>query len=242
MTTNGWETSAAAWVADMGERGDYPREFVLDDPMVARVKRSGARTALDLGCGEGRFSRKMRDEGLRVTGIDPTTKLLDVAIERDPEGFYLRGKAQSLPLGDASIDLVVSYLTLVDICDLEAAYDEVLRVLRPGGRFLVANLSSFATAIPDEDIKAGWLRKRGPGPQPFGCDNYHSERSYWIGWRGIKVRNFHRPLEGYMAPLLLRGLTLTHFAEPVPSGGPDEVADPFRRAPMFVIMEWQKPG
>lgn len=240
--TNGWETSADAWIADMGETGDFPRAYVLDDPMLARVSKSGARVAVDLGCGEGRFSRMMRDEGLRVIGVDPTKALLTTAMERDPNGDYRSGKGQALPVADSSVDLVVSYLSLIDICDLEATYDEVQRVLRPGGRLLVANLSSFATAIPDEDLTLGWLRKRGPGPEPFGCDDYHRERSYWIGWRGIRVRNYHRPLQGYMTPLLARGFQLTHFHEPTPSGGPRDVAERFERAPMFLIMEWQKPG
>ncbi|MEM7614869.1 MAG: class I SAM-dependent methyltransferase [Pseudomonadota bacterium] len=239
---NGWDSSAAAWVADMGDQGDFPRAFVLDEPMVARVRASGAGSALDLGCGEGRFSRIMQRQGLRVIGVDPTEALLDVAVARDARGHYVPGRGEAVPLADGSVDLVVSYLTLIDMEDLGAVYDEVLRVLRPGGRFLIANLSSYATAIPAEDVAAGWLRNGGSAAAPFGCDHYHDERSYWIGWRGIRVRNFHRPFQNYMAPLLERGLRLTHFEEPVPQEGPPEQVDRFRRAPMFVVMEWQKPG
>ncbi|MEM8872146.1 MAG: class I SAM-dependent methyltransferase [Pseudomonadota bacterium] len=239
---NGWDSSAAAWVADMGDQGDFPRAYVLDDPMIARVRASGAETALDLGCGEGRFSRIMQCHGLKVTGVDPTPALLDVAAARDTKSAYVRGRAEAVPMISGSVDLVVSYLSLIDMEDLETVYDEVIRVLRPGGRFLIANLSSFATAVPEGDLTGGWLRGDRNANQPFGCDNYNQERSYWIGWRGIRVRNFHRPMQGYMAPLLQRGLTLTHFEEPVPSEGPPDKVATFRRAPMFVVMEWQKPG
>lgn len=39
MSDGGWENSAKAWIADMGEQGDYGRRFVLDAPMIARLRR-----------------------------------------------------------------------------------------------------------------------------------------------------------------------------------------------------------
>ncbi len=231
----------------MGERGDFAREHILDTPMLERVRASGARVALDLGCGEGRFSRLMAGEGLDVTGVDPTRALVREASRRaqqaGPGGArFLTGRAEAIPLQEDSVDLVVAYLCLMDIEDLHAAYGEIIRVLRPGGRLLVANLSSFATAMPRDDFANGWLRQhRAAPPGAFVCEDYHATRSYWVGWRGIRVRNWHRPMQDYLAPLMRRGMTLTHFAEPVPGDGPHELVSYYRRAPMFVLMEWQKP-
>jgi len=226
----------------MGDAGDFAREFVLDAPMMARVRASGAKDLLDLGCGEGRFSRAVAADGVQVVGVDPTPEFVTTASQRHPQGRYVEGRAEAIPLSDASVDLVVAYLCLMDVEDLTAAFREVTRVLRPGGRFLVANLSSFATAVPEGDYSNGWLRKGDADRSGFACDNYHAERSYWIGWRGIRVRNWHRPLQGYMSGLLAHGLHLTHFEEPVPHGGPQHVAAVYQRAPMFVVMEWQKPS
>lgn len=53
--SDGWDESAAAWIADMGDDGDFGRRFVLDAPMVARVRAGSFEAALDVGCGEGRF-------------------------------------------------------------------------------------------------------------------------------------------------------------------------------------------
>jgi SAM-dependent methyltransferase len=235
--SNGWPESAAAWIADMGERGDYGREFVLDAPMLARVRGRGFRTALDVGCGEGRFCRMMTACGLRTVGIDPTADLIRQARRRDPDGDYRLGRAEALDLPDDSFDLVVSYVTLVDIEGLGAAVAEMARVLRPGGALLIANLTSFSSAGPPE----GWTRDH-EGKLRFPIDRYLEERAEWVSWRGIRIRNWHRPLSSYMSLLLGAGLELRHFDEPAPRGGDPERAERSRRVPYFLIMEWQKPA
>ena len=146
MENNGWDDSAEAWIADMGDKGDFSRRHVLDAPMLALARGRGFRTALDIGCGEGRFCRMLAAEGIATTGIDPTLRLLDAARTRDPQGNYLQARAEALPFADASFDLAVSYLTLIDIDDYAAAIAEMARVLRPGGSLLIANLNSFSTA------------------------------------------------------------------------------------------------
>ena len=232
--TNGWESSAAAWIADQGETGDFSRRFVLDEPMLARVRGQGFANALDVGCGEGRFCRLLRDEGIATTGIDPTPSLLAAAQSRDPKGDYLEAGAEALPFPDDSFDLVVSYLTLIDIEDSTRGIQEMARVLRPGGALLIANLNSFNTA-------GGWMRSDGP-VQGFRLDHYLQPRAEWVSWRGIHIRNWHRPFRDYMQPLLATGLLLRHFDEPEPHGGDTATADRFRRAPYFHIMEWEKPA
>ena len=235
---NGWERSAEAWIADMGETGDFSRQHVLDEPMRRRAAAAGPGRALDIGCGEGRFCRMMAEARMLTTGLEPVEKLRAAAQERHPGGTYVDGTAEALPFADDSFDLVVSYLTLIDIEDLDRAYAEMVRVLVPGGRLLLANLSSFATALP-KDRDDGWLTQSEE--HVFACDDYHDPRAFWIGWRGIRVRNFHRPMQAYMAPLLAAGMKLTQFEEPQPTGGPVRQQRLYRRAPLFVIMEWQKP-
>ncbi|KGJ04025.1 Methyltransferase domain-containing protein [Paracoccus halophilus] len=227
---NGWDDSAEAWIADMGDKGDFARRHVLDAPMLERVRRKHFRHALDVGCGEGRFSRMLAAEGLATTGIDPTRRLLDVARQRHPEGRYIEARAESLPLDTASFDLVVSYLSLIDIDDFRTAIAEMTRVLRPGGSLLIANLNSFCTA--------GRWNAEGQAASGYLIDNYLDARAEWVSWRGMLIRNWHRPLSAYMQALLECGLRLTHFDEPRPRGGnPDEVAR-YRRVPYLHIMEW----
>jgi SAM-dependent methyltransferase len=231
----GWDSSAQAWIADMGEAGDYARAHVLDPPMAELVQAGRFTSALDVGCGEGRFCRMLRGWGIDATGMDPTDALLARARALDPGGAYLIGRAETLPFPDAAFDLVVSYLTLIDIPDVTAAIGEMARVLRPGGSLLIANLTSFNTAGPP----TGWTREGGE-PR-FPIDHYLKERAQWVSWRGIRILNWHRPLETYMRLLLCQGLVLRHFSEPSPRGGDPERAVRYRRVPFFHIMEWVKP-
>jgi SAM-dependent methyltransferase len=238
-----WDASATAWIADMGERGDFGREFVLDAPMLARVdafvaERPGAAAirALDVGCGEGRFCRLLRGRGIATIGIDPTRALVARARELDPAGSYRIGRAEALDVPDASIDLVISYVTLVDVPDLTRAIAEMARVVRPGGRVLIANLTSFGTA----GMEGGW--QVGPdGVERFTIDRYLEERAESVAWRGIRIENWHRPLSRYMQDLLAQGLVLRHFDEPRPTGGDPERRARYERVPWFVLMEWEMP-
>jgi len=230
----GWDESAAAWIADMGEAGDFGRACVLDAPMLARLRGRGFRRALDVGCGEGRFCRMLHDLGIGTVGIDPTDALLRQARARDPGGAYLLGRAEALPFADGAFDLVVSYLTLIDMPDLRAAIPEMARVLAPGGTLLIANLSNLASA-------GAWAME-ADGVRRFRIDDYLEERAEWAEWSGIRVRNWHRPLSLYLGLLLGQGLVLRHFDEPVPHGGDPAKAARYRRVPWFVMMEWQKPA
>src|SRR5437868_3671099 len=173
--------------------------------------------------------------GIRTTGIDPTARLIDEARRRDPDGDYRIGRAEALAFPDAAFDLVVSYLSLIDIPDIGSAIAEMARVLKPGGSLLIANLTSFNTAGQTR----GWTRALGAR---FAIDHYLEERADWVAWRGIRIRNWHRPLSTYMALLLDQGLVLRHFAEPEPYAGNPAAIARYRRAPWFLIMEWRKPG
>jgi SAM-dependent methyltransferase len=233
---DGWDESAAAWIAEMGERGDYSREFVLDAPMLERARAKVFGTALDVGCGEGRFCRMLQKLGVRTIGIDPTNALVERARDLDPHGDYRIGRAEALEFPDRSFDLVVSYLTLMDIPDVERAISEMVRVMRCGGTLLVANLTSFNTAA----VGGGWERQ-ATGEFRFSIDHYLRERAEWAMWRGIRIRSWHRPQSRYMSLLLAQGLTLRYFSEPAPSGGDPATAERFARVPYFLVMEWEKP-
>ncbi len=236
--TNGWDESAAAWITDVGDEGDFGRKFVLDRPMLERVTGRGFATALDVGCGEGRFCRMLWERGIATIGIDPTAALLERARARDPDGDYRFGRAEALEFADASFDLVVSYLTPIDIPDIDAAIPEMARVMKPGGTLLVANLTSFNTASQP----FGW--KTGPdGQRYFAIDHYMTDRADWMQWRGIRIHNWHRPLSRYMTLFLGQGLELRSLLEPMPSADADPGAsERHHRVPYFVLMEWRKPG
>jgi len=180
----------------------------------------------------------LSEQGVKAVGIDPTPALLARATALDPDGDYREGRAEMLDFEDGAFDLVVSYLTLIDIPDIRAAIAEMVRVLRPGGRLLIANLTSFNTAGLGG---LGWIRTAG-GKPAYALDRYLEERAAWMTWAGIRIRNWHRPLETYMSLLLAQGLILQHFAEPAPHGGDPAIVEKYRRAPWLMMMAWEKPA
>jgi len=220
----------------MGDHGDFSRRFVLDAPMMERIQGRGLKVALDVGCGEGRFCRMLQTCGIQTVGVDPTEALIEHALHRDPNGDYRIGRAEALEFPGDAFDLVVSYLTLIDIPDIAKAIAEMVRVLRPGGTLLIANLTSFSTAA----LGGGWTLDAN-GELRFCIDHYLEERSEIVAWRGIRIRNWHRPLSTYMSLLLAQGLILRSFAEPAPVGGDPDKAARYRRVPWMLLMEWEKP-
>ncbi len=138
---------------------------------------------------------------------------------------------------DRAFDLVVCYLSLIDMPDLDAALVRIVGAIRPGGTLLIANLNGFNTA----GMPASW-RWSPTGERYFAIDHYLEERPVPAVWSGIDVVNHHRPMMRYMQALLGQGLQLVHFDEPAPTGGPAEKADRYRRVPYFNIMEWALPA
>jgi SAM-dependent methyltransferase len=239
VVDNGWESSARAWITDMGEHGDFGRRYVLDPVMVPRALARSPGKVLDVGCGEGRFCRLLKPYGVELVGVDPTPALIATARARDASGCYLEAAAERLPLAGETFDLVVSYLSLIDIADIQSAIQEMVRVLRPGGALLIANLNSFNTACADQ----GWVKDNRGRRHHYPIDNYLDERAMWIEYRGIRIVNYHRPMSTYLRALLDAGLVLSYFDEPAASGetSPSR-ANAYRRVPWFVVMEWLKPA
>jgi SAM-dependent methyltransferase len=233
--SSGWHHSAGPWIAKMGERGDWGREHVLDPIMVERASARRFERALDVGCGEGRFCRTLKGKQIPVVGIDPTEELLTQAKRLDPSGEYQLATAEALPFPDESFDLVVSYLTLIDIADFRTALKEMARVLKPRGTLLIANLNSFITCCP-----RGWIKDIDGRYLHYPVDRYLEEFSEWVEWSGIRIENWHRPLGSYMRELLAQRLTLTFFEEPQPQSGDADRQARYRRAPWFMVMEWQR--
>jgi SAM-dependent methyltransferase len=92
--------------------------------------------ALDVGAAGGGNTRVMRDAGWRVAALEYGADGAQVASERGLP--VVRADATLLPVASEALDLVVAFDVLEHVVDDAACVDDIYRVLRPGGTFLVA--------------------------------------------------------------------------------------------------------
>src|SRR5687767_8692255 len=101
---------------------------------------SGLRVC-DLGCGQGKATRYLADQGAQVIGVDVSAKMLEIAQRyetAEPRGItYVQADVERPDALDLeTFDGVVCNMALMDIPSLEPALRTVARILRPGGWFV----------------------------------------------------------------------------------------------------------
>lgn len=223
-----WIASADAWIAAQGAEGDWSRREVLDPALEQIFANIAGKTVLDLGCGEGRYARILKGKGALVTGIDPVPAFITHARSLDSVSTYVEGVTEHLPFADDAFDIVLSYLSLIDIADLEAAAQEITRVLHPGGQLVIVTISNVASTTP------GWIKDDAGNKLYREVDRYMEHFHMDLAWDDIKIRNYHRPLSYILGLFLNRRFVLTQFIEPLPPPSDANYADE-RRVPTFQL-------
>ncbi len=133
-------------------------QFRLMNEVIATLAVDGlqAGRAMDLGSGPGRLAIEMaeRAPGLAVIGLDPSESMVQMAESNAAHAgvgdrvTFIKGIADQVPYPDHSFDLVVSTLSLHHWPDPVAVFDEVERILRPDGRFLIFDLRRDLGLLP----------------------------------------------------------------------------------------------
>ncbi|MCC6227356.1 MAG: class I SAM-dependent methyltransferase [Microthrixaceae bacterium] len=207
-----WDEHAAWWQAEFTDGADpeYSDQIL---PLIAeRLPSRGL--VVDVGCGEGQVARLAAASGLDVIGVDPSGLQVGEAQRRGGGPRYLRGSAAGLALREGIAEAAVACLVFEHIDDLDAAIDEVARVLVPGGRFLFL-LNHPLLQTPN----SGWIDDQilDPPEQYWRVGEYLNEAvTMEEVTAGVYVRFLHRPLGRYLNSLRRAGLVLEEFVEPAP--------------------------
>ena len=95
---------------------------------------------VDVGCGEGRFSRHLKELGHKMTSFDPSRTMIEHAKKSNTHlnGRYEIAQAHAMPLDNASADLAVAFMSLHDVDQLQSSIDEIARVLGERGKLCMA--------------------------------------------------------------------------------------------------------
>ena len=97
---------------------------------------------LDACCGTGDLAIGARARGAEVVGLDFSERMLERARLKEPAIEWVRGDVLSLPFDDASFDAATVGFGVRNVDDLEAGLRELRRVLRPGGKLGILELTT----------------------------------------------------------------------------------------------------
>lgn len=248
-----WEDNAEAFTDLIAGVGTPHHKNILNPCVEELLGDVKGKTLLDAGCGEGYLARYYTKKGADVVAIDLSSTLIETSETiTEQEGLevdYRVGDVchiESIP--DATFDIVLSNLVLLNIPCLEDALKEYYRILKIGG-YLVFSIvhpafnfygpGSWEMGEKDPDTN----RREGLF---FKVDNYFDEQEYERYWRtrnGEKfpapISFFHRTLGTYLNGLIYAGFMLVDFREPRPTDG-SQFFDREQRIPFFAVFKAKK--
>jgi SAM-dependent methyltransferase len=223
-----WDDSAEDWIRWARSPGHDHYFWRLNLPALLELLPPPGRRTLDVGCGEGRLARELSARGHRVTGVEGSPALAEAARASDPALEVICADAAELPLPDASADLAVACLSLLNMDDMPRVVAEVVRVLEPGGRFAIVEVHPFRSAAEVDDY--------------FAATRFTETRER-DGLR-MTFHDTHRPLTDLFGALEGARMTVEAVREPVPDDA--HVAERpeaarWRKSPLFLHLRAIKP-
>ncbi|MBS2537916.1 class I SAM-dependent methyltransferase [Catenulispora sp. NF23] len=202
MPFNDYDSFAEAYAAETESNlinGHYTRPAMLD--LAGDV---AGRRVLDVGCGAGPLSAALRERGAVVTGMDSSVQMLELARTRLGADADLRlaDLSEPLPFADDSFDDAVACLVLHYLRDWSAPLAELRRVLRPGGRLIVAVDHPLVTTLMDPEADYFATRERS---EQWGFGGHNALMKFW-----------HRPLHAMTDAFTAAGFGISVISEPPP--------------------------
>jgi ubiquinone/menaquinone biosynthesis C-methylase UbiE len=207
-----WNLLADDWRIQVGDDGDSNRRLNSDPVLWQLAGDVRGLAVLDAGCGTGYLSRKLRDRGARVTGVDFAERMIEIARADHPDiDFRVDSCTVLATIADEHFDLVIANYVLMDTPDLSSALRAFARVLKPGGQaVLVFSHPCFpqsnATVSDDgREICYRWdfsyFEQSKRTDPPWG---HFTSDFLW----------FHRPLSDYWKAFTAAGFAVVAFEEP----------------------------
>ncbi len=241
----------SSWYDELVNDSDSYQSKVILPNLLRILDIKEGEKVLDVACGQGYFSSEMAKKGAKVEGFDISPELIKLAQARKEKNIsYKVGAADApLPYANESFDKAIIILALQNIKDAAKAVEEIGRVLKKGGRFvMVLNHPTFR--IPQG---SDWgFDEKGQFRKEY---EYMSEKKVEIvmnpgkekqGKKSEKTYSFHRPLQLYFKYLTKAGFVATRLEEWIShkesQKGPRKVAEDAARKeiPLFMMIEGKR--
>jgi ubiquinone/menaquinone biosynthesis C-methylase UbiE len=139
-----FDVAAETYVKFVGTEINSATEHPIDRSLlvgfVDLIKRQSIARVVDVGCGPGRVAAFMADHGLDVVGVDPSEAMVAVARTAHPHIEFVEGQLDALPIESGELAGAVCWYSIIYTprYRLVEAFEELARVLIPGGHLLLA--------------------------------------------------------------------------------------------------------
>ena len=227
MTSNAnpWDEYAAEYGQFIArrEQADLERDAILCRMLDLLGDLTG-REVLDAGCGEGFLARVLAARGARVTGLDLSPRLIQMAREKDPHGamdYRVADLSRPLPELAERFDRIGSHLVLNDVADHRGFAATLASLARPGARVVLAFNNPYSSVVREHIV-----------------DYFaHGALGVYGGMsaQGVKAHYYHRTLEEYLDAFLGTGLRLAKLVDVPEPERPGQ-----RRFPLFMVLAFDK--
>ena len=221
---------------------DYYRDELNNPAAFKLIGDVRGRLVLDLACGEGYNTRILARKGAKVTGVDFSEKLIELAKGEEAKEklgicYRVLDATDLKEFPSNHFDLVTCFMSLQDIKNYKKAISEVARVLRNQGRFVFSlPHPCFETIIVN--------RKRTSATK-----RYFGAAKYTVQWKmerlakPFRTTSFHRTLTDYFDALFRSKLFVSRLVEPTPTQKGLQKYPPLKEVlliPQSVIIESTK--
>jgi len=251
-----WDDNAETWARHVRAGYDVYRDLCNNPAFLEFVGDLSGQEALDAGCGEGYNTRIFARQGARMTGVDISGKMIELARAeegRDPLGirYEVASMSDLSPFAGETFDAVVSTMALMDCADYEGAVREFYRVLGRGGALLFnVTHPCFPYAIRD------WDYNEKGDVVGIRLGSYFQQEKHCVEqWRfgaapdrdevePFTIIYFNRTLADYVNPLCANGFRIEAIVEPRPSEEACRLDARMRKhrvVPMTLCMKARKP-
>lgn len=242
-----WDRAAAPWDIFVESGADFWRSEVHGPALVAACGDVTGLRVLDLGCGQGWFSRQLAQQGAKVVGVDISAAQIANAGRHEAEQplgiayYHLDATRVAERWPVRSFDLVTACMVLHDLPDATAVLAVARQVVVPEGRMIFSIVHPL-TNTPYH----GWVRDEHGRKTVMTLDRYFDVGRRIEHWNMARLTAtweapvWHRTLSEWSEAITAAGLAIRRLSEPRPT--PEQVErypafEPATRMPYFLIVE-----
>jgi SAM-dependent methyltransferase len=250
LARQNWSQAADIW-EDFVEGGkDFSRDLVHGPALLRAIGDVRSLRVLDLGCGQGYFTRKLAARGAHVIGIDWSAGMIARATAREtrqPQGIEYRvidARRTGEAFAAGSFDLLVACMSFMDAPGLDRILRGANRVLKPDGRLV------FSIVHPVNGSRVSQWEKARVGAHGHRIfDYYFDEGANAMHWgqkrlrRPFFVPHWHYTLGTWFTKLERAGFQVSNMVEPRPTESQTRAhisLEGARRVPFWLVVSTVK--